>query len=362
MLLVIAWHFFITAMTPPPGTVLAFCWQALSLSWSGLDLFFVLSGFLIAGILLDERAASNYFRVFYLRRACRLLPLYYLFLAIFLLLSRTALAQMPPFKAAFAEPLPVWSYITFTQNIAMGLREDYGAGMMAITWSLGVEEQFYLLIPLLIYYLPERALLPIFAAVMPLGPLLRYISPGFHAHVYTPYWSDALLAGVCLAILIRRPNFSDALQRYRRSVLLTLVILVAGVAVMSFRPNIIGALTQTWLAVSFAVFILIAFLEFSPRLNAILQSGVLLLFGRVSYGIYLFHATVNRILHVIFLKDRPDTSLSANLAVTFLALGLTLLLAVISYRIFEGPVLRWGHRFHYERPRAQKAKFSPMRI
>src|SRR6266446_4286628 len=78
ILLVIVWHYAVELFAREPGSTAAYGLAVLRLSWSGVDLFFVLSGFLIGGILIDNRGARNYFRVFYFRRVCRIVPLYYL--------------------------------------------------------------------------------------------------------------------------------------------------------------------------------------------------------------------------------------------------------------------------------------------
>jgi peptidoglycan/LPS O-acetylase OafA/YrhL len=186
ILLVLVWHYFSCQVAPEPKSILDYFTRAFSLTWSGVDLFFVLSGFLIAGILLDHRKTSNYFRVFYLRRVCRIFPLYYALLAFFLCLSATNLSTSASFRWLFRDPLGLLSYATFTQNILMGARGDFAPGWLGITWSLAVEEQFYLVIPLLIYLLPRRILLYVFLCGILAAPILRCASGGFHAFVFTP--------------------------------------------------------------------------------------------------------------------------------------------------------------------------------
>ena len=84
MILVLVWHFLSCQVRTTPGSSIAYMMKLLSYSWAGVDLFFVLSGFLIGGILLDQRSSPNYFIPFYLRRACRIFPLYYLVYVLFL--------------------------------------------------------------------------------------------------------------------------------------------------------------------------------------------------------------------------------------------------------------------------------------
>ena len=135
ILIVLVWHYFNCQIVSQPRTFISYCAHATSLTWTaGVDLFFVLSGFLIGGILLDRRDTSNYFRVFYLRRVCRIFPLYFLVLAVFLALSATSIATSPSFQSLFHDPFPLWSYVTFSQNILMGMR---GTSVQAGSASLG---------------------------------------------------------------------------------------------------------------------------------------------------------------------------------------------------------------------------------
>ena len=95
ILLILLWHYVQNQLVVEVGSPLAYLKQALGFSWSGVDLFFVLSGFLIAGILLDNRGKSNYFRVFFIRRVCRIFPLYYLYFSLFLVLIMLQAAEWP---------------------------------------------------------------------------------------------------------------------------------------------------------------------------------------------------------------------------------------------------------------------------
>ena len=113
--------------------------------WSGVDLFFVLSGFLLGGVLLDHKDAPNLLRVFYTRRVCRILPLYFGLIAIYWLALQAPMPGFPPWAILFlGQPfVPVWSCLTFTQNFYVATAGGLGATIISSTWSLAVEEQFY---------------------------------------------------------------------------------------------------------------------------------------------------------------------------------------------------------------------------
>src|SRR5262249_39067117 len=147
----------------------------------GVDLFFVLSGFLLGGILLEHRESQEYFKTFYVRRACRILPVYYLLVIAFAMVSPLFNGtRNDGFIHLFNNPMPLWSYFTFTQNFAMMSVSDFGAPALSATWSLAVEEQFYLFLPLMIRFVPRGALPGALLLLIVAAPICRGL-----------LWSDA---------------------------------------------------------------------------------------------------------------------------------------------------------------------------
>ncbi len=358
ILLVIVWHYFSCQIVAEPESTLAYCNLALSLTWSGVDLFFVLSGFLIAGILLDHRKTSNFFRVFYLRRVCRIFPLYFFILGLFVCLTATPLFISPSFQWLFHDPLSIWSYATFTQNLFMGARGDFGPNWLGMTWSLAVEEQFYLFVPLLVYLLSRRALVCVLAGAVLTAPLLRCVSPGFQAFTNTLWRSDSLLSGALLAVLVRWHPFISAMRQQRRLLLTLFVVLLAGAAIMTLQPAPFGVFNHFWLAALYSTLILIAFVGNEPLLGRILDSRVLVWLGRLSYGIYMFHQVVSGLLHGSLRHGEPQIRTLSDAGITFTSLCITLALAILSYRFFESPLIRFGHRFQYQSKPQQDATFQ----
>ncbi len=357
VLLVLVWHSFPCLVNAAPGTPLAYASRLFSLTWSGVDLFFVLSGFLIAGILLDNRDAPNFFRAFYLRRACRIFPLYFLVLALFIGLSATSLATSPAYRSLFQNPFPWWSYATFTQNFLMGIRGDLGATWLSPTWSLAVEEQFYLFVPLLVYALPRRTLLGVLLLAVLAAPFLRGLSADLLAYVNTPCRSDSLLSGAALAVLVRWEPFMAAVRQRRGQLLALFAVFLAGAAVLTVLPAA-RSLKHFWLAGLYSVFVLIAFADTEPRLGRLLRSPVLVWFGQLSYGIYMFHLPIFGLMHGALRQGEPQIHTLLDAGITILALGITLGVAMLSYHFVESPILRFGHRFQYHpkpKPEASSA-------
>lgn len=149
------------------------------LYFEGVDLFFVLSGFLISGILVDARQSPRYFSTFYARRICRIFPLYYLVLlcyglAIILLNSRTA-----DLGRLFENPLPLWSYALYLQNFSMAAASTFGPIWMAGSWSLAIEEQFYLTLPAVIRRVSDGGLFRFALLALIAAPVLRAVIQKF---------------------------------------------------------------------------------------------------------------------------------------------------------------------------------------
>ena len=131
--------------------------------WSGVDLFFVLSGFLIGGIIIDNRKATNFVRVFYVRRALRIVPAYSLLLIAYFVLRSVLdpVRYVPVFQVMYPN-VTDFSFLTFTQNICSSVattihrRNIVNSFFMGPTWSLSVEEQFYLMVPFLLTLTPRK--------------------------------------------------------------------------------------------------------------------------------------------------------------------------------------------------------------
>ena len=175
ILLVIVWHYFVSsAPNVKPHTDVYYVLSAFRLAWSGVDLFFVLSGFLIVGILYDARTRGSYFLTFYARRFYRILPLYSVVLALFLIgLALRPNFPSPNYQAIFNRTLPLWPYFPFLQNFAMAWSQTLGPTWLSITWSLAIEEQFYILLPLAIRFLDRRAIIALSLLAIAGAPLCR---------------------------------------------------------------------------------------------------------------------------------------------------------------------------------------------
>jgi len=361
ILLVLIWHYLACQLQPAKGTALAYLSSALHLTWSGVDLFFVLSGFLIAGILFENKAAGNFFSVFYRRRICRIFPLYYTVLAGYFA-ARAALGEHAHFGWLFGNPLPLWRFATFTQNILVA-KAGFTGGWLGVTWSLAVEEQFYLFLPLLIWVLPPRTIPVVLVALIAAAVALRAFLPGFVSFVGMPWRADSLLMGALLAYAVRRRDFADAVASKRWLLRATLGVLLIGNALlctsaMANWSETGGAFVHFWLALFYSALLLLALVDTGGWLGRVLRNRALVWLGSVSYGVYMFHQIVLGFLHGTVGHAAPVLRDSRDALMTVAALLATLLLAALSYYGMERRIVHWGHHFRYQTAPRQGEAFE----
>jgi peptidoglycan/LPS O-acetylase OafA/YrhL len=258
----------------------------LPLLWAGVDVFFVLSGFLITGILLDAKAHSkNYFRHFYSRRARRILPAYWVALLLLSLLFGWAWLHR-------------WYwFVFFATNIGETIQRSQFS--LQPLWSLAVEEQFYLVWPCVVLLARERTLLWIAAAGVVLAPILRFVcTPLFPNHfaVYflTPFRADLLCAGALLVIVWRghRPKFLRAARWWWAPVVLAMAILAwlnrfPAWHTQSNTPQANAGILFLTLVISCAL--LAGALRGQGPLSALLRLPPVRYIGVISYSMYLVH-------------------------------------------------------------------------
>jgi peptidoglycan/LPS O-acetylase OafA/YrhL len=251
--------------------------------WMGVDLFFVLSGFLITRILLDTKQSERFFRNFYARRCLRIWPLYYsvlLFMFVIVPILRPSEAH-----AVFdTRSSPWWAYPFFLQNFLVPI-PSMATGPLGVTWSLAVEEQFYLLWPLVVRFCNESQLRKIAIAAICFSPPLRFYLALHHVDIYSnPFcrW-DGLMAGALLALVLRSVR-----------VLPSKFMMRAWITFLVSAPLalIIGAFDARWIVFSLTALASVSFMYlalFSTQrwLQAVLTNRFLIYTGMISYGIYL---------------------------------------------------------------------------
>jgi peptidoglycan/LPS O-acetylase OafA/YrhL len=272
------------------------CFAAVcSAGWIGVDLFFVLSGFLITGMMYDAKGNSHYFRNFYARRCLRIFPLYYIALIVLLgVVPRLVdLGQgFVPSRTSAA------AYATYLSNVWIARHGWSTSGLVGHFWSLGVEEQFYVVWPVVVLMTNRRTLLRVceisIVCALVVRIALRFWAYDDAAYVITPARMDALAIGAFLAVSVRGAEGAARLARVARPT--ALVTAAALIATAIWRRGfdhgdvVIATVGDSTLAV-FCGAVLIAALLSPPGdlIQKILSSGPLRFFGRYSYALYVFH-------------------------------------------------------------------------
>jgi peptidoglycan/LPS O-acetylase OafA/YrhL len=326
----------------------------------GVDLFFVLSGFLITGILLDSRQSPRYFSTFYARRTLRIFPLYYGVLYVVLVLLPILVPPLPLAQAVIHQQGWLWAYGT---NILMSWRDQVFFNAehfnLAHFWSLAVEEQFYLVWPLLVLALSRRALAGVCIALVPLALATRWFfvahtDMGSAAYFFTICRVDALALGALVATLARSSGGLAAL----RSPALWIVPICA-LLWLALLPSTGGKhwdFSSHFIYTPIAIFCggIVCLALNAPPSSAtarFLSTATLRFFGKYSYGLYVFHF----LLYPAFQLGYAALPLPAALhegalgltGLGVLSTGASIAAAWLSYNFYEKQFLKLKSRFRY---------------
>jgi peptidoglycan/LPS O-acetylase OafA/YrhL len=319
---------------------------AISHGWLGVDLFFILSGFLITGILLDARAKPKYFRNFYARRALRILPLYLICIAVMAFAYR---GQRPYFG------LSVLFLANFAHYFRVGI--PHGPGVF---WSLAVEEHFYLLWPLLVRFLRRSSLFAL-TLVLVLGtPILRgycaYIGMDMvkEIYVYSFFRFDGLALGAILAMWARSDYYNRKMA-WRLAGLLVgfaLLITLCGLPFRIMEAHTVAstALRSTQAQFLFAAAMALALAFRGSTYTAILRSRPARVTAELSFCLYLIHLALGdgyySVLHALRFNDVAHFGIDGAVFVRFLVIGTAAFaLAALSRRFLEDPILKLKRYF-----------------
>jgi peptidoglycan/LPS O-acetylase OafA/YrhL len=355
ILLVLFHHFVLYSQLPQEVRLDNYLRILGGASWPGVDLFFVLSGFLITGILYDSKGSSRYFSTFYGRRVLRIFPLYYAVLAIAFFVHPTTAERLREGQ--------IW-YWTYTSNVDVAVNQWPQPLHLAHFWSLAVEEQFYLVWPFAVFALERRKLISLTVACFIAALALRFVLPNWlhHLSVYTlmPARMDALAAGAFLALVARGERRSGERWRWIRGFVFVGAAVVVGsmVYLRGLHPEagLVRTLGYSFLALLFASFIAIArAADDDSILAGALSSRALTTLGKYSYALYVFHHPV-----MVYMRDREfDTSVLPEvmgsqilgfLAFSAVAMTASSILALLSWRFLETPFLKLKSRLPYSTP------------
>ena len=253
-------------------------------------------------------------------------------------------------RASYQSHLPAWSYLTFTQNFYYAARDRVADPIVDVTWSLAVEEQFYIFLSLSVRFLSRRHLSWLSLGLLILAPILRFFASSHLTAFLLPlHRADSLMVGVLLAMAWLSSDGRALLVRHAHACRWALVILLGGAIVLTYRQvNIGDAIGHFWLALLYGAATLVVLLREDSRRKIPLVGGrTIRWFGLRSYGIYLLHKpalVVLPYLASLYVAPAPSTWILAGIA----ALA-SFSLAEVSYRLLEMPIVERAHRFRYDR-------------
>jgi len=351
-LLVIYAHLFLMWMPGTPGAV--FWLRTLTgQAWTGVYLFYTLSGFLIGGILMQNRTAENFFGIFYGRRALRILPVYFVLLAIFMMVR---LAPVLRNLTEFNEGrVPFWNYFLLIQNFTMASTGEWGAAPLGVTWSVALEEQFYLFLPLWIRFIPARWLPISFLGLAAIGPVFRAAAPLAHAPFLVPGSGEALFLGTWLAWAFEYQPSTFRSPAWRSVAAGILIISAMGMVLLVTKRSF-GVFSISIISLFWASFLWLVLAFMGTRWTAPLRHVTLRSVGGISYGVYLFHPLINHLLFIALTGAPPrhELGLGKGFGIAALAFACTLGFAAISFYAVESRLIAFGRKLKYIRARPER--------
>lgn len=351
ILMVMMFHIFKRADYFSNNEYLRFISKLSAIGWAGVDIFFVLSGFLITTILLKTKPEKNYFRNFYARRALRIFPLYYITISILLYIlpftdpERGMQTQgLWPFYYLYQQN---WTFITTAPSF-----------LVSVTWSLAIEEQFYLIWPALTYYFNKRQLALISIGIILVSITARIVLIIFPQTSMDPrriiYFGSLTrfeqLAFGALTALLFSSQKQDVVPRKLLYAICAASISAFAMIAITDNPNPLVSYdlalwSYTLMAIFSATLIITLLIQKEKMLlSSIFKNPILTFFGKYSYSIYLFHLPVTLyLLNVLVKADRQ--SAKAWLIFTAGCFCVTIIASLLSWNLLEKRALEYKKYF-----------------
>jgi len=364
ILLVMFIHF---TVINPIGTIEVWFQKVAYLGMHGVDLFFVLSGYLITSILLDTKGKENFLRNFYMRRILRIFPLYYAIVALSFLILPILLSHFTAGTAKLARFDAVsgdwiW-YVLYCSNFLIARTEAIRHGILDVTWSLAIEEQFYMIWGITVLLSDKKLLKRICISVIFCALLFRTVLwlSGFswlQIYMLTPSRIDTIAWGAMISIITRSSDYDAEKLTKDARIIMVITGIILSIFFMSEFLHYASPVSYTIgysLIGAFFAQILISVLN-APKgsiVNRIFASGFLTFFGKYSYAIYLFHLPIRAVIRDLFFGDKQFHTLPGPAIVWQMVFYIVATLAVIpptllSWYLFENPFLKLKKYFYYQ--------------
>jgi peptidoglycan/LPS O-acetylase OafA/YrhL len=343
----------ISLLKPPYAALMAPFSVLANVGWIGVQLFFVLSGFLITGNLLDTRGSDNYYRAFIARRALRIMPLYFGVLLVAMVIVPAVTTPPPDLRDTLSNQVWLWTFLS-------NWTAPYGGTVSGFShfWSLAVEEQFYLLWPFVIARCRPPTAFWVCLGIAAVSVASRFVMLHMHAeddalYMFTNSRMDALALGAATAAVIRIPHWRARLERmiWPVAIAVPVVLLIAwrisdGLTYFDRGAHEFG---YTVLALAFALVVLLTTLPVTGLLRGLMRLLAippLRLVGRYSYGMYIFHLPLHMyfgnalIHHYVHNITNPIA-----LGYSWLMVLVSFIAAALSYELIERRFLSFKQYF-----------------
>jgi len=331
-----------------------------NISWTGVQLFFVLSGFLITGILLKSKGSENQLRNFYIRRSLRIFPIYFLLLLVLFIIVPLLFSVPQWLEGPSGTQLWYWTYM---QNWVRPFSDTNGFGHL---WSLAIEEQYYLIWPLLVLRFNPKRLISICIFMVLSAPIFRWVLVDFFpqqwggqavgeraAYAFTFARWDAIALGSLLALLKFDSNLFNWLSKYCKFGVMGLGLIILSQIVIFHNFAQIGSgfalLNQTTVAVFFFFVVLFVQRKESNIVVSLLEWKPVKSMGKYSYAMYLIHLPILKVLLEHYQLDfenlqAHEVTLS-KLLYFVVVIVTTYIVSMLSWKFFEYPILKYKKRF-----------------
>ncbi len=326
----------------------------------GVDLFFVLSGFLITGILLDTKGSKRFFLNFYARRVLRIFPLYFGTLALIFLVLPALVDLDPAGYEIVDKQWWLWAYLSnFPGHPAWDESKLFALGHF---WSLAVEEHFYLMWPFVVFSLSARQLKNVclsWVAISIAAGLASSVTDGEVSRYLrwsTLCLSGSLTLGAYCALVAREKSGLATLASSARKMIIPVgcLLLLLGMLPRRIHSDLV-ILSMHYVSWVFFASLLIYVLTSNEesRLYRVLCSRIMILFGKLSYGLYIFHGILRPTFETYydrgFLIDTVGSPLLGILIYFGLAIGSSFVMAWLSWQLYERHFLKLKRFFHATR-------------
>lgn len=315
--------------------------------YTSIDLFFILSGFLLGGILLQNKNSNHFFKTFYIRRIYRIIPLYLLLLTLVIIICNLGIGKGTDWW--FNDHISIWVYFTFLQNIFIGIYNNIGNVWLGPTWSLGVEEQFYLIISVLIYFSSKRMLFIFLIIGIIMAPIFRYNAPTVYAlSTFTHCRFDALFGGILIALAYQNVTFVSYFNTHINKFYVLILILFGITFLFSIgKWRMPLFIVNSWFSLIYMLVLLLVLTDSKNIFTKLSQKRIFINLGLFSYSIYLFHEIILGVFFFMVPGKLPQIkSWSDIIMVAFCAL-ITYVTAKFLYLNFEKKFMQLGHRYKY---------------